>query len=103
MAIGFAQAGAGVLVNYHNDEAGALETKRSVENLGGRAELYKADVAKEEEVRGMFQCMFDSFGRLDICVPNSAVQLNAKVDEMTLAQWQRVIDVNLTGMFLCAR
>jgi len=103
MAIGFAQAGADVLINYHSDEAGAIETKRGVEALGGKAVLWKADVAKEDEVRAMFQCMFDSFGRLDICVPNSAVQLNANVDEMTLAQWQRVIDVNLTGMFLCAR
>jgi glucose 1-dehydrogenase len=88
MAIGFAQAGADVLVNYSSDEAGARE---------------KANVARESEVQAMFECMFKTFGRLDICVPNAAIQLNAKVDEMTLEQWQGVIDVNLTGMFLCAR
>jgi glucose 1-dehydrogenase len=60
-------------------------------------------VARENEVQAMFECMFKNFGRLDICVPNAAIQLNAKVDEMTLQQWQTVIDVNLTGMFLCAR
>lgn len=103
LAIGFAQAGADVLVNYNSDESGALETKQTIEKLGSKAVLFKADVAKEDEVRAMFQCMFDSFGRLDICVPNSALQLNANVDEMRLAQWQRVIDVNLTGVFLCAR
>jgi glucose 1-dehydrogenase len=51
----------------------------------------------------MFEFMIDTFGRLDICVSNSGIQLNAPLDEMTLYQWQRVIDVNLTGMFLCAR
>lgn len=103
MAIGFAQAGADVLVNYNSDEAGALDTKKVIEEHGGKAVLFKADAAEENEVRDMFQCMFDSFGRLDICVPNSAIQLNANVDEMTLDQWQKTIDLNLTGMFLCAR
>jgi glucose 1-dehydrogenase len=103
MAIGFAQAGADVLVNYNSDEAGALHTKKVVEEHGGSAVLFRADAAREDEVRAMFQCMFDTFGRLDICVPNSAIQLNANVDEMTLEQWRRTIDLNLTGMFLCAR
>ena len=103
MAIGFAQAGADVLVNYSSDEAGARETAKTIESLGRKAIIFKADVARETEVLAMFDCMFKTFGRLDICVPNSAIQLNAKVDEMTLEQWQRVIDVNLTGMFLCAR
>ena len=65
--------------------------------------LFKADVSKEDEVQAMFAQALKEFGRLDICVPNSAIQLNAPVDKMTLDQWQRVIDVNLTGMFLCAR
>ena len=103
IAIGFAQAGADVLVNYYSDEAGALQTVRSIQENGGKAIAFKADTAKEDEVKAMFQCMIDTFGRLDICVPNSGIQLNARIDEMTLAQWQRVIDVNLTGQFLCAR
>lgn len=103
MAVGYAMAGADVLVNYNGDEAGALETKRRVEAVGGRAEIFKANVANEDEVQRMFQFMMDKFGRLDICVPNSAIQLNANVDVMTLREWQGVIDVNLTGLFLCAR
>jgi glucose 1-dehydrogenase len=103
MAIGFARAGADVLVNYNSDEAGAIETKRRIEGYGAKAVLCKADVSKEGEVRTMFECMADSFGRIDICVPNSAIQLNANLDDMTTEDWQRVIDVNLTGMFLCAR
>jgi glucose 1-dehydrogenase len=103
MAIGFARAGADVLVNYSSDEQGAKETAAIIEGLGRKAVIFKANVAKEVEVTAMFDCMFQCFGRLDICVPNAAIQLNANVDEMTLQQWQNVIDVNLTGMFLCAR
>jgi glucose 1-dehydrogenase len=103
MAIGFAQAGADVLVNYSSDEPGALETVKAIEALGRKAMVFKANQSRESEVKAMFDCMFKTFGRLDICVPNGAIQLNAKVDEMTLEQWQGVIDVNLTGMFLCAR
>lgn len=103
MATGYAMAGADVLVNYNGDETGACETKQRIEELGGRAEIFRADVSKEPEVKAMFEFMVEKFGRLDICVPNSAVQLNANVDDMTLKQWQRVIDVNQTGLFLCAR
>ncbi len=102
-AIGFAKAGADVLINYNGDRAGAEETKAAVEAAGQKAVIFRANVAKEDEVAGMFRVMQEEFGRLDICVPNAAHQLNAKVDEMTLAEWQGVIDVNLTGVFLCAR
>ena len=103
IAIGFAQAGADVLVNYNTDEAGALQTAEAIQKAGGKAVLFRADVAREDEVTAMFGHMIETFGRIDICVPNSGIQLNARIDEMSLAQWQRVIDVNLTGMFLCAR
>ena len=103
IAIGFAQAGADVLVNYNSDEEGAAQTVEAIRKLGGKAISFQADVSKEDEVAAMFERMIGAFGRIDICVPNSGIQLNARIDEMTLAQWQRVIDVNLTGMFLCAR
>jgi glucose 1-dehydrogenase len=103
IAIGFGQAGADVLVNYYSDEAGAIQTAKTIEESGGKAVIFHADTAKEDQVKAMFQAMIDTFGRLDICVPNSGIQLNARIDEMTMAQWQRVIDVNLTGQFLCAR
>ena len=103
IAIGFGQAGADVLVNYYSDEAGARQTAKAIEEAGAKAVVFKADTANEDQVKAMFQCMIGTFGRLDICVPNSGIQLNARIDEMTLAQWQRVIDVNLTGQFLCAR
>ena len=103
IAIGMAQAGADVLINYYSDKAGAESVAEEVEKHGGKALLFKADVAKEDEVLGMYDYMLSSFGRIDILVANSGLQLNAPIDEMTLQQWQRVIDVNLTGQFLCAR
>jgi glucose 1-dehydrogenase len=103
MAIGFAKAGADVLVNYNGDPVGAEETARAIEEAGQKAILFKADVSQEDAVQAMFAFALEKFGRLDICVPNAAIQLNAPVDEMTLEQWKRVIDVNLTGMFLAAR
>jgi glucose 1-dehydrogenase len=103
IAVGFAKAGANVLINYHSDEAGALEVAREVEAAGRRALVHKADVGKEDQVIAMFEAARKAFGRIDIVVPNSGFQLNAPTDEMTLDQWQRVIDTNLTGQFLCAR
>jgi len=103
IAIAMAQAGACVVVNYFTDEAGARETVRRIEAIGSHAVVARADVAVEAEVLDMFALVQSEFGRLDICVPNSGIQKNAPVDEMTLEQWRRVLDVNLTGQFLCAR
>jgi len=103
VALGLGQAGADVLVNYYSDEGGAQETADQIEQRGSRAVLFGADVAREDEVLAMFDRLFEEFGRIDILVANSGVQMNAPVDEMTMGQWQRVIDVNLTGQFICAR
>lgn len=103
IAIGLAKAGADVLVNYYSDKAGAVEVANEIESLGQKALLFKADVSKEDDVLRMYEAHLEVFGRIDILVANSGMQLNAPVDEMTLHQWQRVIDVNLTGQFLCAR
>jgi glucose 1-dehydrogenase len=103
IAIGLAEAGADVLVNYHSDEEGALFTVDEIQKRGRKAVAFKADVSQEDQVLAMFEEMLASFGRLDICIPNSALQLNAPVDQMTIGQWQRVIDVNLTGVFLSCR
>jgi glucose 1-dehydrogenase len=103
IALALAQAGADVLVNYFSDREGAEATAEKVQELGREALLVQADVALEAEVQSMFSRMIDSFGRIDILINNSGIQLNAPFDQMTLAQWQRVIDINLTGQFLCAR
>ena len=103
IALALAQAGADVLVNYFSDEQGAEATAEKVREAGRQALTVAADVAVETEVQYMFTRMIDTFGRIDILINNSGIQLNAPFDQMTLAQWQRVIDINLTGQFLCAR
>ena len=60
MAIGFAQAGADVLVNYSTDEEGARQTAAIIEEHGGKAVIFKANVAREDEVKAMFDCMFQN-------------------------------------------
>jgi len=103
IAVALAEAGADVLLNYYSDPQGAEHTAELVRRAGRKAVLFQADVAVEEQVQAMFDCLFRELGRIDILIANSGVQLNAPIDEMTLRQWQRVIDINLTGQFLCAR
>ena len=103
IAVALARGGADVLVNYFSDREGAEATAEMVREADRRALVVAADVAVENEVQSMFSRMIDTFGRIDILINNSGIQLNAPFDQMTLTQWQRVIDINLTGQFLCAR
>ena len=103
VAVALAKAGADVLVNYYSDRAGAERVVKEIEKTGRRAFPFKADVAKEPEVLAMFAFMKEKLGRIDILINNSGVQLNASFDQMTIEQWERVIGINLTGQFLCAR
>jgi glucose 1-dehydrogenase len=103
VALGLAQAGADVLVNYFSDPRGAEQTAEEIRKLGRRAFTYQADVAREAEVLDMYRFLMEKLGRLDILINNAGIQLNAPFEEMSLQDWQRVIDTNLTGMFLCAR
>ena len=103
IALALGAAGADVAVNYVDGEAAAQEVVNSIGALGGRAIAIKADVSSEAEVQAMFQLMIQEFGTIDILVNNAGLQRDAPFDQMTLAQWNFVIGVNLTGQFLCAR
>jgi glucose 1-dehydrogenase len=74
-----------------------------IEKYGSRAFVHQADVSSEEEVKSMFQKMIEEFGTIDILINNAGLQKDAPLDEMTIDQWNTVINVNLTGQFLCAR
>jgi len=103
VAIGLARAGADVIVNYVANPADAEDVAHEIESLGRRALAIKADVSKEDEVTAMFAQAVDHFGTLHIVVSNAGLQRDSAFIDMTLAQWNTVIDVNLTGQFLCAR
>lgn len=103
VAIGLGHAGADVVVNYITNPESADEVCQEIARCGGRAMAIKADVSRESQVQAMFKQMIEAFGTIDILVNNAGIQRDAPFDELTLKQWQQVIDVNLTGQFLCAR
>lgn len=103
IAIAIAKAGASVVINYVVDHGALDEMLKEIKSFGGQAMAVQADVSKEDQVKNMFARMFKAYGTIDILVNNAGLQQDAAFTEMTLAQWQKVIDVNLTGQFLCAR
>ncbi|MFE5217286.1 MULTISPECIES: SDR family oxidoreductase [unclassified Streptomyces] len=102
-AVALGRAGADVVVNYVAGGDEAEEVVREIAAFGVKAAAYEADVSKEDQVVAMVERMVQEFGTIDILVANAGLQRDAALTEMTLAQWQKVIDVNLTGQFLCAR
>lgn len=103
VAIGLAKAGARVVVNYVSGEERANRVVDTIKADGGEAMAIHADVSKEDQVQAMFRQMIDTWGSIDILVANAGLQRDAKFLDMTLEQWQFVMDVNLTGQFLCCR
>lgn len=103
VAKAMAAEGATVVVNYAHSADEAEEVRQEIEQAGGKAITIKADVSKEDEVLAMFDQIRKEFGTLHILVNNSGIQVDSPFLDMTLEQWQKVIDVNLTGQFLCAR
>jgi len=98
-----AAAGASVVINYHSEQDEAEQIVTDIRSQGGAAIAIGANVAKEDEVKAMFEQMYREFGTIDILVNNAGLQKDAPFLEMTLDQWNLVIGVNLTGQFLCAR
>ena len=103
VAIALGSAGADVVVNYVRGETAANEVVDAVVKSGRRAVSIQADVSREDQVQAMFRKMIKEFGTVDILVNNAGLQMDAPFEEMTLAQWNTVIGINLTGQFLCAR
>lgn len=103
IARAMAAAGANVAVNYVAGEEAALRIVKEIMDAEGKAIAVKADVSKEDQVLAMFTEVRRQFGTLDILVSNAGLQRDAPFIDMTLEQWRTVLDVNLTGAFLCAR
>ena len=103
VAIAMGQAGADVVVNYVAGDDAANAVVATIKGFGVKAAAYQADVSNEDQVAAMFKRTMAEFGTIDILVANAGLQRDAAFTEMTLAQWNTVISVNLTGQFLCAR
>jgi 3-oxoacyl-[acyl-carrier protein] reductase len=101
VAVRFAEAGASVVLNYLDHETDAERTASFVRSYGGRALTVRADVAKFEDVRYLFETAHSEFGRLDILVANAGIWTEAGVDELNETAWDETIAVNLKGVYAC--
>jgi glucose 1-dehydrogenase len=103
VAVALGQAGADVVVNYVEDDDAANDVANEIRRAGSKAIVHKADVSAQDQVSAMFDRAVQEFGTVDILVNNAGLQRDAAFAEMSLAQWNKVLDVNLTGQFLCAQ
>ena len=99
-----AQDGWAVAVNYTANSLAADEVVRAIRATGGRAIAVQADVADEAQVLRMFETLDAKLGRLQGLVNNAGVvDVTARLDEMSVARWRRMFDINVIGSLLCAR
>jgi 3-oxoacyl-[acyl-carrier protein] reductase len=103
VALALAEQGAKVVINYAQSSAAAEELVQAIAARGGEAIALQADVSKVDEVEALIQKTQDNFGHIDILVNNAGITRDTLLLRMKLEDWQAVIDLNLTGVFLCTR
>jgi len=103
IAHAFAEAGAAVLVNHHDDGKAAHAIAEAIFAKGGRAVAVAGDVSQPKVVEHLFDVASEHFGGVDILVANAGLQRDGAFTELTLEDWRAVIDLDLTGAFLCAQ
>jgi len=103
-ALKFAEQKASLAINdIGGQEEQLKELKNEIEKLGGRANYYLADVANYEEVEKMVQSIKNDLGKLDVLVNNAGICRDKTLARMTKEDWQKVIDIDLTGVFNCTK
>lgn len=105
IAKSLAAAGATVIVNHSSEHSKdeAEEILKEIKNAGGDGMVFQCDVSKEDEVKAMFSKTISEYGTVDILINNAGLQKDAEFTEMTVEEWDTVMNVNLRGQFLCAR
>ncbi len=103
IALAFGKAGYRTALHYNAHRERAVETAGLIAKMGGTAEAFGADLTDEAQVEKMFEECERSLGQVEVLVNNAGVSWRGLFTDMSLAQWQRVMDVNLTSMFLCCR
>ena len=98
-----AAAGATVVVNYASSPEAAQAVVAEIEASGGKAWAHQANVAEEDQVEAMVKAVLERQGRLDVLVNNAGITRDGLLMRMKTADWQSVIKLNLTGVFLCTR
>jgi glucose 1-dehydrogenase len=107
IAVRFTQEGANVAINYRREPQEAQETQEMVRKVRPNAAVkdvaVQADVSQEDQVHEMFRQVVQSLGSLDVLINNAGIQMQAPSHEVEMADFDRVLGVNLRGAFLCAR
>jgi len=103
IALAYAREGASIVVNYTSNKEAGEEVVAAIEEMGSRAILLKADVAKGVEAESLVQAAIKEFGRLDILVNNAGFTRPSMMLKMTEEQWDQVVDIHLKGAFLCSQ
>jgi 3-oxoacyl-[acyl-carrier protein] reductase len=103
IALELAASGATVVVNYANSAEAAEAVVAEITAKGGRAWSLQADVADEDQVDGMVKRLLEREGRLDVLVNNAGITRDGLLMRMKTVDWRHVLDLNLTGVFLCTR
>lgn len=98
-----AGSGASVVVNYLQSEEGARQVVRDAEERGARALAIRADISRAEEVASLIEGALKGFGRIDILVNNAAIFSRTPFLQIQEADWDRTLDINLKGVFLCSQ
>lgn len=102
-AIALAAEGAAVVVNYARSSAAADEVVAEIEKMGGTAIALQADVSKSEDVDALFKAVLAKWGRVDVLVNNAGITRDTLLMRMKEDDWQAVLNLNLTGVFLCIK
>lgn len=98
----FAAEGASVVVNsMHKEHSDAV--RKEIESAGGRAISVPCDISDRDQVESLFAAVKERFGTLDILVNNAGINIIKPVTEMSESEWDRVLDINLKGIFLCSK
>ena len=103
MAAGLASAGADVLITSRNADEAQSAAKQIGDDFGRNAIGMAADVAKPEQVEAMTRRALDEFGRIDILINNAGVNIRGPIDELSYEDFQKVQEINVNGVWLCAR
>ncbi|KAK3158001.1 hypothetical protein QOZ80_2AG0131570 [Eleusine coracana subsp. coracana] len=102
-ALALGKAGCKVLVNYARSSKEGEEVSKEIEASGGQAITFGGDVSKEADVESMIKAAVDTWGTIDVLVNNAGITRDTLLMRMKKSQWQDVIDLNLTGVFLCTQ
>ncbi len=103
VALALAAEGAQVAINYASSAKAAEQVVAEISGRGGQAIAFQADVSQPEQVEALVKAVMDKWGRVDVLVNNAGITRDTLLLRMNLEDWQAVVDLNLTGVFLCTR